>query len=302
MKKADGKPRQNLSVVFGATLTMLLWAMCFPLISISQTYAPIMLTATLRAIIAGGFLIFFAGLLRRPIPNTTRSYAYLSAIAFFATSVGFWGMFYAGRLISPGLATVLTNTQPLIAGLLGWCILNERVGKQSLVAYAVGFLGIVVISGDSIYSSDPQSLSGITYVVIGATSIAISNVLLKTIASHVDVLYAMGLQLLLGALPLLLLVLLQAPMTIQCCDIKYLWLIVLMAVPGTALPFAIWFWLMEKAPLYQLNVYSFLTPIFGLYFGYMFFSESLSFAQWLGVILVIFAIPLASISPGQKTT
>ncbi|WP_198325186.1 EamA family transporter [Permianibacter aggregans] len=59
---------------------------------------------------------------------------------------------------------------------------------------------------------------------------------------------------------------------------------------------------MEKAPLYQLNVYSFLTPIFGLYFGYMFFSESLSFAQWLGVILVIFAIPLASISPGQKTT
>jgi drug/metabolite transporter (DMT)-like permease len=53
---------------------------------------------------------------------------------------------------------------------------------------------------------------------------------------------------------------------------------------------------MDTAPLYKLNVYSFLTPIFGLYLGYTYFSESLSPIHWLGVFLVIAAIPLVNSS------
>ncbi|HIB09151.1 MAG TPA: EamA/RhaT family transporter, partial [Gemmatimonadetes bacterium] len=51
---------------------------------------------------------------------------------------------------------------------------------------------------------------------------------------------------------------------------------------------------MDKAPLYKLNVYSFLTPVFGLYFGYAYFSETLSPVQWLGILLIIGAIPMVT--------
>ncbi len=111
----------------GAVFTMVLWAICFPLISLSLPYAPIMLTAFLRAAIAGFFLIVIAWMLGRPFPKSTKVCLYILGIGLTATSIGFWGMFYAGSLITPGLATVLTNTQPLIAGLLGWHILGIRI-------------------------------------------------------------------------------------------------------------------------------------------------------------------------------
>jgi hypothetical protein len=38
--------------------------------------------------------------------------------------MGFSGMFLAGGLVSPGLATVLANIQPLIATVLGYFVLN----------------------------------------------------------------------------------------------------------------------------------------------------------------------------------
>jgi drug/metabolite transporter (DMT)-like permease len=53
----------NTIVPFVAIMTMLLWATCYPLISVSLTYAPVMLTAFYRAAIAGIFLIALAWIL-----------------------------------------------------------------------------------------------------------------------------------------------------------------------------------------------------------------------------------------------
>lgn len=84
----------------------------------------------------------------------------------------------------------------------------------------------------------------------------------------------MGFQLLLGSIFLGLLMLLQAPLPSLNWRWEYTWILLTLAIPGTALPFIVWFWLMDKAPLYKLNVYSFLTPVFGISFGYAYFSEN----------------------------
>ena len=243
---------------------------------------------------AGCTLILIAVLLGRPAPKGIKEYGYILAIGITATSIGFWGMFYAGSLITPGLATVLTNTQPLIAGILGWHLLNERIGKQALLGTLLGFAGIVVISAESLLAKESQALSGVVFVVIAATGIASSNILLKKAANSIDILFAMGFQLLLGSIPLGLLMLLQAPLPSLNLNWEYTWILLTLAIPGTALPFIVWFWLMDKAPLYKLNVYSFLTPVFGLYFGYAYFSETLSPVQWLGILLIIGAIPMVT--------
>lgn len=283
-------------ISLGAILTMALWAICYPLITLSLPYAPIMATAFLRAAMAGSILILIAVFFGRPTPKNIKDYGYILAIGITATSIGFWGMFYAGSLITPGLATVLTNTQPLIAGLLGWHLLNERIGKRALLGTLIGFSGIFVISAESLLKTESQPLSGIAFVVIAATGIATSNILLKKAANSIDILFAMGLQLLLGSIPLGFLLLFQAPLPPLNWSWEYTWILLTLALPGTALPFILWFWLMDKAPLYKLNVYSFLTPVFGLYLGYTYFSESLSSMQWVGVFLVIAAIPLANSS------
>lgn len=277
-------------VVLGSSLVMLLWAICYPLILLSIPYAPLMQTAFLRALLGGAFLILCALVLQRPFPRSLRAWAGISVIGITATSIGFWGMFYAGSMISPGLATVLTNTQPLIASIIAGIVLKEHITQAMRISIILGFVGIIAIGINGSVDVNTQTLEGIMYVISAAISIAISNILLKKLANKIDVFYAMGAQLMIGALPLFFL---ASPLDIKVLfeeDLNYFWILLGLAIPGTAMPFLLWYWLMDKAPLSQLNIFSFLTPIFGLTLGWVYFSESLSSWQWSGVIIVIIAI------------
>lgn len=277
-----------------AICVMLLWAICYPLIVLSLPFAPPILTAFFRAAIAGLLLIIIAFITARPLPNSFKDWLYIMVIGFTATSLGFWGMFYAGTQVSPGLATVITNTQPIIASLLGWYFLKEHLNRLSLFAILLGFSGIVVISFDSFVAQNDQLLTGVFYITMAALGIAISNILLKKRADQIDVLYAMGFQLLIGSLPLGLISYNQLGFQPVQWQYTYVLILVVLAIVGTALPFMLWFWLMGKAPLYKLNVFSFLTPVFGLYLGMMYFSETLSFFQWGGVIAIGISIFLVT--------
>lgn len=279
-----------LKISLVATAAMLLWGICYPLITLSLPYAPLMLTAFLRAAFAGMVLIILAKLLGRSMPKGLKVWVYITVIGLTATSIGFWGMFYAGSLISPGLATVITNTQPMIAAVFGWYFLDERLSKTSAVGIIAGFIGILIISVETVLVENSQVIVGIFYILIAATGVAISNILLKKLANKADILYTIGFQLLIGAIPLGLLTVNLPDNYHIPLNLSYLWVLLALALLGTALPYILWFWLMDKAPLYKLNVFSFLTPIFGLILGSVYFSESLSLYQWGGVFIIIVAI------------
>ena len=68
-------------------------------------------------------------------------------------------------------------------------------------------------------------------------------------------------------------------------------LLILSALATAAMIF-LWFRLLARAPLNQLNVFSFLTPVFGLLIGFLFFDERLQFIQALGILIVLCGIAL----------
>lgn len=279
-----------------SAVVMLLWALCYPLIALTLPYAPVMSTAALRAAIAGLILVGVAKLLQRPFPAGLHNWLMLAMIGLSATSVGFWGMFFAGSLLSPGLATVLTNTQPLIASLLGWHFLNEHLNARAILGVALGFTGVLLISSESLLAPGGTALHGVLYTLAAAAGIAVSNILLKRIIEGVDILYAMGFQLLIGAVPLALFSAYGNEFPALELNFIYLSVVFVLATLGTIVPFVLWSWLLRRAPLYQLNVYSFLTPGFGLLAGYWFFAESLTPLRWAGVLTIIAGIYLTSVA------
>lgn len=277
-------------VPFVAITVMFLWALCYPFISIGLEYSPPLLFAFFRAILAGFALLLLARLLRRPPITGNDNWIAVVVIALTATTVGFWGMFYAGGLLSPGLATVLTNTQPLIAAAIAWYVLNERLNRKSIVGLFLGFSGIIIIGLGSMNVHNGELIHGIGYVLFASTGIAVSNIFLKRIAAQVDSLYAMGWQLFLGSFPLAIMSLyLEDFSEFQLIPDLIISLLVL-SLFGTSLAFVLWFWLLARVPLYQANAYSFLTPILGMLIGILFYSEVLTLSQILGAVAVIAGI------------
>ncbi|MEJ8568839.1 DMT family transporter [Elongatibacter sediminis] len=276
-------------IAIGAVLVMFLWAVCFPLINVGLRNSPPMAFAGLRASLSGLVLIAVAQWLKRPAIPDRSAWGGLAVVGFTATSLGFYGMFYGGGRVSPGLATVIANTQPLIASALAWVFLQERLSTFQRWGLVAGFGGIVLIGAPNLSGADSQ-IQGIAFILVAAIGIAVSNVMLKSLAGRVDVLRAMGWQLLIGALPLAILAFAIEDVSAVNWSTGFIINLLALSVLGTSMAFALWFALLDRATLSQLNAYTFLTPIFGLFMGVIFFAESLHALELAGIGLSLLGI------------
>lgn len=284
--------KMRIRVAAGAVLVMFLWAVCFPLIRVGLEGSPPMWFAGLRALLAGLVLLAAATLTGRPPIRGASDWSALIFVGFTLTSVGFFGMFYGGGLVSPGLATVVANTQPLVAAPLAVAALGEHMRLSQWVGLIMGFLGIVLIGAPG--TVVPEQTLGVVYILLGALGVAAGNVALKSLVGRVDVFRAMGWQLVIGALPLIALAMTVEEATAISWETRFVVSWLLLSVFGTSAAFALWFSLLRYAMLNQLNVFTFLTPIFGLAMGALFFDERLGWTAMAGTVLGVISVFVVS--------
>lgn len=233
-----------------AASVMVLWALCFPLITLGLDYAPHLTFATLRALLAGGTLLTIALIKRAAFPKKRMEWIWIIVAGISMTSFGYFGMFHPAEFVAPGFATVLESLQPLIAAILAFLILGERLTRVSWAGLALGFTGIVLMALPRLYSADASStLIGVSFVMIATIGVATGNIAIKRVAKDLDPSMAMGLQLVIGAIPLFLIAIVtENPSQIQWTG-QFIVSLLGLALPGTALAY----WLWQNA-LRQLDV------------------------------------------------
>lgn len=279
-------------------LVAFLWAICFPLIQVGLGAAPPLVFAAIRAALAGVLVLLLAVWLGRPRPRGWANLTLITAIGLSFTGLGFGGMFLGGGKISPGLATVLANIQPLIAAVLAVIFLSERLTPRIGTGLLLGFVGVVVMSLPTLSGPDHAAgMQAFLWISLGAVGTAVGNVLLKALAGRADVLMATGLQLLVGAVALTA----AAQALGEGWDItwtnRFVASLIGLAVFGTALMTGLWYYLLARAPLNRLNTFTFLTPVFGLLLGGLFFDERLGPVQIIGILVTLLGIQRVATRP-----
>ena len=283
-------------------MAMLLWAACFPLITAGLRYAPHLTFATMRGVLAGVALTLLALALRRPFPRGRRTWITLVVVGIGATSLGFLGMFHAAEFVSPGLATVIANTQPLLAAMLGVVWLGERLPGLGWAGLLVGFAGILVIALPQLLGGAGDGTAvGFAYIILAAAGVTVSNVAIKSIAREVDGIFAMGIQLLIGSIPLSIAAFFMEDQSTVQWSPTFIASLLGLALFGSALVYWLWFSVLETVALNRAIAFSFLVPIFGLAIGAMFFGERLSGIQFSGIALAILGIAIVNLQGrGQR--
>jgi drug/metabolite transporter (DMT)-like permease len=276
-------------------LVAFLWAICFPLIQVGLGAAPPLVFAATRAALAGTLVLLLAICSGRPWPRGFVNLGLIAAIGLSFTGLGFGGMFLGGGKISPGLATVLANTQPLIAAVLAAIFLSERITPRIGTGLLLGFVGVLVMSLPSLSGPDHDAgMRAFLWITLGAVGTAAGNVLLKALAGRSDVLMVTGLQLCVGAVALAV----GAQVLGEDWEINWTTRFVLsvvgLAVFGTALMTALWYYLLARASLNRLNTFTFLTPVFGLLLGGLFFEERVNLIQGVGIMVTVVGIQLVA--------
>ncbi len=193
---------------------------------------------------------------------------------------------------------MLANTQPLLAAIAGYFVLGERLGRRHAVGLGLGFAGILVTAAVSLgASAGGTQPRGVAFVMLGAIGVAAGNLVMKRIALEVDPVSATGWQLLVGAAALAAAAILAPGMAGAAWDSwnPRLWVLtVVLAIPGTAVAFVLWFWLLRRFSLGRLNTFSYLTPVIGVVLGMTLYGERVGPAEVVGMSLVVAGVVAAT--------
>ncbi|MFJ5232120.1 EamA family transporter [Kitasatospora sp. NPDC088391] len=253
-----------------------------------------LLTATLRALPAG--LVLLAATRRLP----TGAWWWRSAV-LGALNIGvFFGLvFVAAYRLPGGVAAVLGAIQPLLAAALAVPLLGERFGRRSLVAGAVGVLGVsLVVLRATVHLDALGLLAGLA----GAAAMAAGTVLTKRWGRPAGVgpLAMTGWQLTAGGLLLLPVAALVegAPPALSGTNLLgYGYL----AVANTALAYWLWFRGIGRLPATSVAFLGLLSPVSAAVIGWAALGQALTALQLLGMALALGSTLLGQRQPQQPT-
>ncbi|MBO6686856.1 MAG: DMT family transporter [Henriciella sp.] len=216
------------------------------------------------------------------------------------TGIGNFGMFHAAEFVSPGLATVIESLQPLIAAVLAVVFPRERLGPIGWFGLCVGGVALIAIPR-ALASGGGSTVFGLVLVIMATSGVAAGNIAIKSLSTRVDAAMAMGLQLLVGAIPISILAFTTESPTAIDWSPQFTISLLGLALPGTALAYWLWQVTLQSLDVSKAAAFSFLVPIIGVSVGALFFSEPLTINVIGGGAFAAIGVYLAS-RPKSETS
>lgn len=290
-------PGLRISIISGLTV---IYALCFAAIKAGLAFAPPLLFAGLRVLIGGVVLFILAFFLRQPLLPPRRDWGGIVALALTAITVAFGAMFLSPGRTGAGIASVLGNTQPLMVVVLAALFLGERMTASKWVTLAFGFTGVSLIAGRALGGPDAYGMAGALLALGASLGASVGNIIFKRLAIQGNLLLITAWQLVLGSLPLLLLAALVEQDRRVIWNAEFVGLLLFLALVGTALANAVWYWLLQREEVGRLTMFLFLVPVLGLGIAALIFGERISLLEGIGSTLTVIGVGIVELSNARS--
>ena len=259
-----------------------LWGAAFLFIRIAVPHFGPIALVEVRVVIAASLLLLLV-LAKRYGSHFTGRWRALTIIGAINTAVPFALYAYATRSIPAGFAAVLNSTVPLLGALLGRAFFKEKLGLERGVGLAIGFFGVVILVAPklTIGGSSLAILAALGGSSLYALSAHLTRRLLPGIPSMVIASGSLIASALLLAVPAVVLrPAVNPPMAA--------WGAVLaLAVGGTAYGYVLYFRLLDRVGATGAMATTYLIPLFGMVWGWMFLGERATATMLMGCAFIL---------------
>jgi drug/metabolite transporter (DMT)-like permease len=253
-------------------LLSIIWGSTWIFIKLGLQDLPPITFAGIRAIIATILLLIIALIRKLSFPSNRSDWTliFITGILTFAINYGllFWGEQYT----SSGLAAVLQATIPVFGLIVAHYYLpSERFSLPKLM----GILGIIFSNQMKMEGS--MGLWGSVAIVLGAFSVAYSNVLIKARGGHLEPTILAAGQMFFGLIPLMILGLYKEgnPLNFHWSPIAIISLLYL-AIVGSTIAFLLFYWLVRRIDVTVTMLIALVTPLMAVVLGMLVLDETLT--------------------------
>lgn len=265
-----------------------LWGFSFPAISAGLDSIPPLLFAAFRYDFGGALLLGYLVVRGAEWRPKTRSdwIAIVVAGAFFIAGNSL--LFVGQQTVPGGVASILYGLIPILtAGFAALLLPGEPITTRRLVGVALGFVGVAVIARPDPSNVAAAEVVGIGFIIVAGASVALGSVLLRRLSPTLGISVLTAWAMLVGG------GMLHAgsfaigerfgditPTLVGVVSVLYL------AVLASAVAYVIYFVLLREFGPLEINLVSYVVPVFGTVGGIALLDEELSAAMVLGFVLI----------------
>ena len=274
---------------------VLIWGTTWAGITVGLEGIPPFTAVALRFAIAAPLLVLAARILGTRLGGGRRLKKLWVINTLFSFAIPYCVVYWAQQWVPSGLEATLFATYPLFVAILAHFFLPaERLRPAALGGVTLGFLGVALI-----YSEDLAALGGAQVRMAALISLlspaaaAVSTVQVKRWGAGLPALALSGPPMAFTALTVGALALAterHRPLILDAASVGSL---LYLAVLGSAVTFALYFWLLARLPATRLSLITFGTPIVALTVGTLALDEPLTARIMAGVVLVLPGVGLA---------
>ena len=278
-----------------ALIVVFIWGTNFVVIKIGLEELPPFAFAALRFFLVAFPLICF---IRKPSCGLKPLISYGCFIGLGQFGLLFWGM---NGHISPGLASLIVQTQVFFTVILSIIMLGETLAPKHVIALGVASIGLLIIIFNTDGSATPF---GIIIILLAGLSWSFGNMVIKT-SGPIQVFPFMIWSSLFAVPPLLLISIFTEGGLLPFASIQNLsvhgWLVVLWQTIGnTIIGYGLWNLLLARYPAAQVTPWALLVPVFGMGASALVLAESLPWWKLLAASLILFSLFLISSKPKAR--
>ena len=269
-----------------------IWGSNFVVMKTGLAHLPPLFFAALRFLFVVVPVIFFV---RRPaVPwRDLAAYGVLIGVGQFGI------LFFAlDGLISPGLASLVIQTQVVFTIGLSMALSGERLARLQWLALALAAAGLIVIAR---HTDANTSVTGLLLTLAAAASWACANIVARR-AGRVDMLAYVVWSALFAVPPLFVLAFIaegsEAMLRgVQEADTATWGALAWQSIGNSLFGYAAWGWLLARHPATLVSPMALLVPVFGLGSSALFLGEDLPAWKIAAALLVLGGLALNLAAP-----
>jgi len=270
----------------------LIWGSTWMAIKIGLTSAPPLWGASIRFLVAIAILYTIILIKRYKIPNKLKDLLRIGYPGLFAYGISYALVYIAEQYINSAMTAVLFASFPLFVALLSLKMLkNEGVSLIAWLGLIFGFLGIVVISYDSLQTSQFMFI-GALLALASSFSASYATILIRRTIKGENIVVTLAIQMTLGFIPLLLAAIIFEDIRDFHLVAETIGSILYLAILVTVTAFFGYYWLLARTKAVVVSLITFVAPIISIMIGVIGFSETLSNGVVLGSAMILSGVLL----------
>ncbi|HEY4537467.1 MAG TPA: DMT family transporter [Erysipelothrix sp.] len=309
-----------ITITIAAIICNIVWGTPFKLLKImneelsvtkaalgDRFLAQAITVVSIRFFLAGILTLLFAVIFKKEdiFAVSKKQWGEIAIMGIVSTTIAYYFFNIANVTIVSTINSTIVAQSTIFFGVIlaHFFYKDDKLDARKMTALIIGFAGLIISQlskGTSISEMfNGVSFKGEGYMAIYGLVAAVATMLSRRISSNLDSFVMTGWNLVIGSVLLFLIGLMMGgDLSLVTWTSKGIILLVVLAL-ASAIPFSLWYWCAQYAPLSELSMYKFIMPLSGSLLAVL-LGEKFTAPLAIGLVLVCLSIIMISRPQKQK--